>query len=79
MSIHELLANFDGKDLRVQLMHECMEGADATKKGCRVKFRTDVLTPYHLATDSGPVGILVWIPRDKWEAFQKQQKPGAAS
>ena len=67
MSIHELLAKFDAKDLLVQYMDEAIAKADAGPRGCKVTFGTDALTPGNLASDSHPVGVLVWIPRDKWK------------
>lgn len=74
MSIHDLLAKFDAKDLRVQFIHDYIEKAVANRKGCRVTFRTDVVTPGDLLTGTGPVGVLVWIPQDKWKAMQKEGK-----
>lgn len=67
MSIHELLAKFDAKDLRVHYMDQSIAKIDATTRKARVTFETDALSPGSLANDSHPVGILVWIPRDKWK------------
>lgn len=67
MSIHDLLEKFDAKDIRVQFMDENILNIDSNTHGSKVTFGTDALTPGSLVAGSYPVGVLVWIPRDKWK------------
>lgn len=70
MSIHDLLAKFDAKDLKVQFTTDCLSDIRATRKGSRIVLHTDALTCEAIASGTDPVGVLVWVPRDKWKAMQ---------
>lgn len=72
MTIHELLAQFESKTLKVQFLAECMSNLNAGKKSTKVTFETDAITPNSVVSETDPVGIVIWIPRDEWK---KRVKP----
>lgn len=75
MSIHELLSKIPADEIRVQFFHECDIDIQGGKRGQnRVSFYTGELTPYHVGTNTGPVGVVVWISRERWNEIVKQQR-----
>lgn len=71
MTIHELLAKFELRDLRVQFLHEAMTNIHTTKKGAKVTFATTSLTPNDLVAGKEPVGVIVWVDREAWNKIRE--------
>lgn len=75
MSIHELLAQVPADKLQVQFFHQGDIDAQHTKSGTRISFYTGTITPTQIMNNSGPIGLVVWIPRDEWrEIVQRNQR-----
>lgn len=67
MNLGELFAKVGDENLKFQLLNQCLLGVQATKtKGNRVTFATDAITPDEILRNDGAVGVVVWVPRDKW-------------
>jgi hypothetical protein len=74
MSIHELLSKFEAKDLKCQMVDQCLTDITASRKGARITIASDALSPTDVATGSGPVGWIIWIPREKYaNAFKNEE------
>ena len=74
----EMLTWIGDKELRFQWLSSCMTEIRELKKtkSNKISFETDQLNPNMIAQDNGPVGMIVWIPRDKFEAAkQEMTKP----
>ncbi len=66
MSIIELLEKVGPENVRVQYLHECALRAQKTKLGCQVTFATSEITPNDLLSAPSKIGIIVWIPKEKY-------------
>lgn len=75
MSIHELMAQFEAEELQVQFLHEGDLEAQSTKHGTRIAFYTGV-SPLTLMSDDAPIGMVVWLPRKRWQEIAKRIKGG---
>jgi len=66
MSIIELLEKVGPENVKVQYLHECILSANASKKGNQITFGTHEYGPADVVSDKGKIGMIVWIPRDRW-------------
>jgi hypothetical protein len=77
MTLHELLAKFPADSMTVQRVDATIEKITTKKNGDSVlSIVTNQLTPTGLVTDAGPMGLLVWIPRDLWNKVVAEHKNG---
>lgn len=66
------LINYVGNDVGVQFLNQCITDIKSTKSsGAKVTFATDAITPNDVALDCGRIGVIVWIPREKWPTDQE--------
>lgn len=71
MSIAELINAIGVENIQVQFLYECMTNVQSTKHGSKVTFATTALSPGTVASNSGPVGVVLWVPRDTWNKVTK--------
>jgi hypothetical protein len=72
MKLSELIAAVGDEYVQFQRLDETLLNADSTKNGTKITFVTQALNPGHVLTGTGPVGLVVWLPRDKLaEALKK--------
>ena len=75
MKLSELLERA-GEDVQWQLLHECFISAQSTKRGTQVTFGTQAITTHELVTeDFKNVGLIIWIPKEKWPAPHADKRP----
>jgi hypothetical protein len=69
MKLSELISKIDDKDIRVQYIDKNMTKIQFSQKThlSTVSFLTDQITPSESLSGEGKVGIVVWIPREKWD------------
>lgn len=67
MTIIELLEKVGVETLFVNFIQENMTSIKTRKGGLNeISFVTKELTPNDVVAGRGPIGVVVWIPRDKW-------------
>lgn len=67
MNLSELFAKIGDENLKFQLLSQCLLSVQATKtNGNRITFATNAITPDEILKNDGPVGVVVWVPREKW-------------
>ncbi len=69
MKLTELLALVGDENIQFQVLHDCMTNIrqrSRRKGGNEISFATNGLTPTDVMQNTGNVGLVVWIPRDKW-------------
>jgi len=73
MTIHELLAKFDAKDIVIQRLDESTTNITKVGKGtdARITFATDQLSPKDLVSRPWKIGLVLWISADKWDEVTK--------
>jgi hypothetical protein len=71
-TINELFDKIGADNIGVQLLNECMTGAEASKKGTRITFLTQLLSANDIALNTGRVGLVVWVDRDHWQRACKE-------
>lgn len=72
MTLSELLRKVGDENLSFQMLNQCMTTITERKnKVCKVTFETTQLCPGDIVLGEGNVGIVVWVPRDKWEKAVK--------
>lgn len=77
MTIHELLARFPADRLVFQRVDQSLAGAERRKGGVtEVAIYTKETTPEHLVTGAGPVGLLIWVPKDLWDEAVRAKEAG---
>jgi hypothetical protein len=68
MTLPELLERVGADNINFQMLNAAMTNITATKRDSKITFLTDALTPTHIATDTGPIGLIVWCDRAAWDA-----------
>ncbi len=72
MNLTDLLTKIGSENLKFQLLNQCLLSVQATKtKGNRITFATEAITPDEILSNDGAIGVIVWVPRDKWIAATK--------
>lgn len=72
MKLSELFAKVGDENLRFQMLNQCLLNVQATKtKGNRITFVTDAISPDDILRNQGNVGVIVWVPREKWTEATK--------
>ena len=69
MKLSELLKIVGDENMQFQMLHDCMiniEQRSRKKGGNKISFVTNGLNPTDVMNGTGNVGVVVWIPRDKW-------------
>ena len=78
----DLLTRIGDAKIGFQNLDQCMRGAQALKRGVtEIRFGTQAITPTDIATDSGPMGLVLWLDRadvqaarDAFSAEREQPK-----
>lgn len=69
MNLSTLLQIVGEENVQIQRLNECMVGAQHTRRGTHITFGTQAVSALELLTNSERnVGIIVWIPKEKWPA-----------
>ncbi len=63
---------------KLQLLPDCFAGANKTKRGVKITFVTDQITPGELMYDEGPVGVIVWVDRKHFLTNEEVEQAKAA-
>ena len=73
MSLKEIIDSVGQENIAVEFLHERMVGNVTKQKdgATRITFLTTQTDPTAIATDTAKVGMVLWIPRDKWAALKK--------
>ena len=66
MSIVELLTQAGLEHIKVQFLPDCIQGCKKIRGGSEVRFVTTELDPGDLINASRNIGVICWIPRDKF-------------
>jgi len=69
MKLSELLKLVGDENIQFQMLHDCMttiEQRSRKKGGNKITFVTEGLTPTEVMHNTGNVGVIVWVPREKW-------------
>lgn len=81
MKLHTIMDRL-GDDVGMQRLDDCMTNirTRAAKRGvpatAEVSFLTEELNPGNVATRTGPIGFIVWVPRDKLQALLDAENKG---
>lgn len=68
MTIEELIHAVGSENIRVQYVHECLVRAQTVKRGVDLTIGTVAVTQGDLlSAEWQNVGILLWVPRDKFK------------
>ena len=72
MNIVEFLDEVGHTKLQFQLLQNAMTNITSVRGGSKITFMTAQLSPAHVATHTGKVGMVVWVDREDYErAMQK--------
>lgn len=74
MNIGELLATIGSENIKFQMLEVAMTNISTGKKCSKITFETNALNATNVACNSGPVGMIVWLPRDKYNAIVAELK-----
>lgn len=66
LSIVDLLTGAGLENVKVQFLPECIMGCKKVRGGSEVRFVTTELDPGDLIHASRKIGVICWIPRDKF-------------
>ena len=72
MTLPELLEKVGADNLSFQMLNQSMTNITSGKHGSKVTFSTGAINPTNVATNTGPVGIVVWCDRDAWTKAVKK-------
>lgn len=77
MNIAELMTAVGPENIQFQMLAASMTHISTGKRSrcSTITFETTALNAENAVTDSGPVGMVVWMPRDKFEAVTAQLRP----
>ena len=72
MKLSELILKIGDNNVKFQILQRSMTGIRIKKGGEKeVSFLTEAITPNDVMHNTGMVGLVVWVPRDKWEEVSK--------
>jgi hypothetical protein len=77
VKLKDLLAKIPEDCIWHQPLAECLKNIRFIKSGVyEISFLTNALTPSEVVTQTGKVGLIVWIDRDQWnKAFDSCENP----
>jgi hypothetical protein len=71
MKLSELIAKIGDENVKFQILQKSLSGIRNRREGIEVSFLTEALDPNDVMQNTGNIGIVVWVPREKWEAVTK--------
>ena len=74
MTISELIKEIGDDSVKFQMLAVAMTKISTGKKCSKITFETNALNATQVALDSGPVGMIIWLPRDKYETITAHLK-----
>jgi hypothetical protein len=70
MTIHELLSKFTPDEITFQRIDQTVERVELAKRGAtRLVVLTNQVQPAEIATGTGKMGLLLWVPVERWNAI----------
>lgn len=73
MKLSELIAKIGDENVTFQILQNALSGISLGKEGdSKVTFFTKAITPSDIMQSKGKIGIVVWVPREKWEEATKK-------
>ncbi len=79
MTIVEMFLAIGPENICLQMLDDSLTNITARKKhrDCLVTFATNQFTPNDIVSESGKVGLIVWVERDGWKRFQSTNQAKA--
>lgn len=67
-SIIDLLTHAGLENVKVQMLQGSIVNSHENKvhRDTAITFATNALNTTNIATDTGPIGVICWIPRERW-------------
>jgi len=68
MTLSELIQKVGEENIGVQYVAQCMTSISFNEKlqSSKVTIETDKITPNDIVLNEGNVGLILWVPKDKW-------------
>lgn len=68
----DLLTRIGDAKIGFQNLDQCMRGAQTLKRGqTEIRFGTQAITAADIATDGGPMGLVLWLDRGDVQAARE--------
>jgi len=73
MTLSELIKKIGDENVSFQILNQNITNISERKRDmtCRVTFETNKLSPGDIVLGEGNIGLVVWIPQDKWKKALK--------
>lgn len=73
MKLSEFIAKIGDENISFQLLNQCLTNIKTSKKDKNlVTFATEGLTPNDVMANTGNVGMIVWVPRERYEEIARE-------
>ena len=76
MNIVEMFQVIGPENTLLQRLDESLTNCQRRKSGdCLVTFATNQINPNNVVSDTGKVGLVIWIEREAWNRLTKKTQP----